>query len=64
MRGLRQAAQVCANKGEFMTLIFIAALEAENDGDTIEITGRPNLEVKRKGTNGDITTSITSGRTP
>ena len=59
--GLRQVAQAYGgadlpDEGEFMTLTFIAALEAENDGDTIEITGRPNLEVKCKGTNGDIAT--------
>jgi len=54
--GLRQVAQAYTDEGEFLTLTFIAALEAENDGDTIEITGRPNLEVKCKGTNGDIAT--------
>jgi hypothetical protein len=54
--GLRQVAQAYTDEGKFMTLTFIAALEAENDGDTIEITGRPNLEVKCKGTNGDIAT--------
>jgi 4-hydroxy-tetrahydrodipicolinate reductase len=54
--GLRQVGQAYTDEGKFMTLTFIAALEAENDGDTIEITGRPNLEVKCKGTNGDIAT--------
>ena len=54
--GLRQVAQAYTDEGKFMTLTFIAALEAENDGDTIEISGRPNLEVKCKGTNGDIAT--------
>jgi 4-hydroxy-tetrahydrodipicolinate reductase len=54
--GLRQVAQAYTDEGKFMTLTFIAALEAENDGDTIEITGRPNLEVRCKGTNGDIAT--------
>ena len=54
--GLRQVAQAYTDEGKFMTLTFIAALEAENDGDTIEISGRPNLEVKCRGTNGDIAT--------
>ena len=39
-----------------MTLTFIAALDAENEGDTIKIVGRPDLEVKLQGTNGDIAT--------
>ena len=42
--------------GEFMTLTFVAALEAGEDGDTIQIIGKPNLEVKLKGTNGDLAT--------
>mgnify|MGYP001814563966 CR=1 FL=1 len=39
-----------------MTLTFIAALEAGDDGDTVRITGKPDLEVKLQGTNGDIAT--------
>ncbi len=39
-----------------MTLTFLAALEAGEDGDTVQIVGKPNLEVKLKGTNGDIAT--------
>ena len=39
-----------------MTLTFIAALEAEDDHDRIRITGKPDLEVTLKGTNGDIVT--------
>lgn len=39
-----------------MTLTFIAALDAGEDGDTINITGKPDLEVKLKGTNSDIGT--------
>jgi len=30
-------------EGEFVTLIFIAALDAEDDGNMIKITGVPNL---------------------
>ena len=40
-----------------MTLTFIAALEEIDDGDTIKITGVPNLEINLKGTNGDIGTA-------
>jgi hypothetical protein len=56
VRGLRQVARGHAAEGEFVTLTFIAALEAGDDGDTIEISGKPDLEVKLKGTNGDIAT--------
>ena len=54
--GLKQVARGYTDEGEFMTLTFIAALEAGEDGDTITITGRPDLEVKLKGTNGDLAT--------
>lgn len=56
VRGLKQVARACTDEGEFMTLTFIAALEAKDDGDTIKITGKPDLEVKLRGTNGDIAT--------
>jgi len=56
VRGLKQVARGYTEEGEFMTLTFIAALDAEDDGDTIEISGSPNLEVKLNGTNGDIAT--------
>lgn len=54
--GLKQVARGYAAEGEFMTLTFLAALEAGEEGDTIQIIGRPNLEVTLKGTNGDIAT--------
>jgi 4-hydroxy-tetrahydrodipicolinate reductase len=54
--GLKQVARAYTPEGEFMTLTFIAALDWEEDCDTITITGRPNLEVKLMGTNGDIAT--------
>ena len=60
--GLKQAARAYADGDElgsgngFMTLTFIAALDAENEGDAIKITGKPDLEVKLQGTNGDIAT--------
>jgi hypothetical protein len=56
VRGLKQVARGYATETEFMALTFIAALEAGEDGDTIQITGKPNLEVKLTGTNGDIAT--------
>ncbi len=56
VKGLKQVARASTAEGEFMTLTFIAALEAEGEADTIKITGRPNLEVVLKGTNGDIAT--------
>jgi hypothetical protein len=56
VRGLKQVARGYTEEGEFMSLTFLAALDAGDDGDTILITGQPNLEVKLKGTNGDIAT--------
>ncbi len=64
VKGLKQVARAYADEscteqsgnGEFMTLTFIAALGAENEGDTVKITGKPDLEAKLQGTNGDIAT--------
>lgn len=56
VRGLKQVARGHTKEGEFMVLTFIAALESEEDQDTIKVTGKPNLEVTLKGTNGDIAT--------
>jgi 4-hydroxy-tetrahydrodipicolinate reductase len=56
VRGLKQVARGYTDEGEFMTLTFIAALDAGEDGDTVKLTGKPDLEVKLKGTNGDIAT--------
>jgi len=56
VKGLKQVAHAYTDEGEFMTLTFIAALEAGDEADTIKIAGKPNLEVKLKGTNGDIAT--------
>jgi 4-hydroxy-tetrahydrodipicolinate reductase len=56
VRGLKQIARGFSEDGEFLTLTFIAALDQENDGDTINIYGKPNLEVHIRGTNGDIAT--------
>lgn len=57
VRGLKQVARGYTDEGEFVTLNFIAALDGEEDGDTIKITGEPNLEVKLTGTNGDLATA-------
>jgi len=54
--GLKQVARGYTEEGEFMQLTFIAALDAAEDCDVIKITGKPNLEVKLTGTNGDIAT--------
>jgi hypothetical protein len=56
VRGLKQVARGYTEEGEFMTLTFMAALDAGDDGDTIKITGKPELEVKLQGTNGDLAT--------
>jgi len=56
VKGLRQVARGYAPEGELVVLTFVAALAAEADGDTIRITGRPDLEVTLRGTNGDACT--------
>jgi 4-hydroxy-tetrahydrodipicolinate reductase len=56
VRGLKQVARGYSDAGEFMTLTFIAALDAGDDGDTISISGVPDLVVRLKGTNGDLAT--------
>jgi len=56
VRGLKQVARGHTQDGVFMTLTFVAALDAGEDGDTIQIKGSPDLEVKLRGTNGDIAT--------
>jgi 4-hydroxy-tetrahydrodipicolinate reductase len=56
VRGLKQVARGYTGEGEFMTLTFIAALDEKVDEDIILITGKPDLEVRMKGTNGDIAT--------
>lgn len=56
VKGLKQVAHGYTDESEFMTLTFIAALEAGDEADTIKITGSPGLEVVLKGTNGDIAT--------
>jgi hypothetical protein len=55
--GLKQVAHGYTDHEEFLTLVFIAALESPEDQDTISITGEPNLTVALQGTNGDIATS-------
>ena len=56
VKGLKQVARAHSPAGEFVSLTFIAALGMEDDGDTIKITGTPDIEVKLKGTNGDYST--------
>ena len=56
VRGLKQIARGYHREGEFVTLTFVAALEWPENEDTIRISGKPDLEVKLRGTNGDIAT--------
>lgn len=56
VRGVKQIARGYTPAGEFMALAFVAALDEEEDGDTIRIAGKPNLEVRLEGTNGDLAT--------
>ena len=56
VKGLRQIAQAYTDESEFMALTFVAALEAADEGDLIQITGLPDLEIRLTGTNGDIGT--------
>ncbi|HSJ54288.1 MAG TPA: dihydrodipicolinate reductase, partial [Anaerolineae bacterium] len=54
--GLKQVARGYTEEGEFMRLTFVAVLDADEDCDVVRITGKPNLEAKVTGTNGDIAT--------
>ena len=56
VKGLHQAAHGYTEDGKFATLTFTAALDLNNEGETILIHGKPELEIKTKGTNGDIAT--------
>ena len=55
-RGLHQSGRAYSEDGEFVSLTFRAALDEEPDGDTITITGLPDLTVRLHGTNGDLAT--------
>ena len=54
--GLKQVAKGYNEEGVFLDLIFIAALGMQDEGDTIQIAGSPDLRIELKGTNGDIAT--------
>jgi 4-hydroxy-tetrahydrodipicolinate reductase len=56
VKGLKQTAVGYDEAGEFGLLTFVAALDMPDDGDTIEVTGKPSLTVNLKGTNGDLAT--------
>jgi hypothetical protein len=56
VRGLHQTGRAYSETGEFVSLTFHAALDEEPDGDTITISGCPDLTVKLHGTNGDLAT--------
>lgn len=55
--GLKQVATVNTETPEFLKLTFLAALDAEDEKDTITIVGKPSLEVILRGTNGDLATA-------
>ncbi len=54
--GLRQTARGYGEQGEFVKLVFVAALDHESDCDTVIITGKPNLNLTLEGSHGDIAT--------
>jgi len=56
VRGLLQTGHAFADDDEFVTLTFRAALNEEPEGDTIRISGCPDLAVTPRGTNGDLAT--------
>ncbi len=56
VRGVKQVAHAFSPEGEFLTLTFLAALDAGDEHDVIEITGKPSLTVTLRGTNGDLAT--------
>lgn len=54
--GIKQVSTASTETNEFVKLTFVAALDADDEMDTITITGKPNLEVRLRGTNGDLAT--------
>jgi 4-hydroxy-tetrahydrodipicolinate reductase len=56
VRGLHQTGRAYSGEGKLVSLTFRAALDEEPDGDTITVSGRPDLTVRLQGTNGDLTT--------
>ncbi|HYK91482.1 MAG TPA: dihydrodipicolinate reductase [Acidobacteriota bacterium] len=54
--GLRQTACGYSDKGEFVRLVFVAALDHKADQDTVIVKGKPNLNLTLEGTHGDIAT--------
>jgi 4-hydroxy-tetrahydrodipicolinate reductase len=56
VKGLRQTARGYSEVGEFVKLVFVAALDHESDEDTVIVAGKPNLSLTVQGTHGDIAT--------
>ncbi len=54
--GLRQTACGYSGQGEFVKLVFVAALDHEADQDTVIVKGKPDLHLTLAGTHGDIAT--------
>jgi hypothetical protein len=57
VRGLRQAVRGYVAGRLFLSLTFVAALEVEEEQDTITIKGKPDLTMVLKGANGDLATA-------
>ena len=55
--GLEQTGTGYGPDGEFAKLVFKACLNLDQDGDIIKISGKPNLEMRTSGTNGDLGTA-------
>jgi 4-hydroxy-tetrahydrodipicolinate reductase len=54
--GIKQSAAGSSESGEFIKLNFSAALDAQDEHDTIAISGKPDLNIRLQGTNGDLAT--------
>jgi len=56
VRGLKQVCTGVSHEREVIRLVFVAALESEQDHDTTRIGGHPSLEVTVRGALGDAAT--------
>ena len=56
VRGLEQQARAFVGDRQLASLRFVAALDAGEDGDTVRVAGSPSLDVRLRGTHGDLAT--------
>lgn len=56
VRGLQQVARGYTDEGEFAVLTFLAVLDGSENADVVQVRGRPNLELRLQGSNGDVAT--------